>query len=644
MSGICGIVNLNGAPVDPELLKKMAEAAAYRGPDGIHYWIQGNVGLAHLALHTTPESLRERQPLVNRRGDLVLTADARVDNRDELIPFLTAKGHLQEKDPTDADLILAAYECWAERCPEHIIGDFAFAIWDAGRRHLFAARDRIGCRAFYYRCKSGSLQWATEATQLLIDPTFPAQLNEQMIAHDLALPGYGGRHESYYLEVVKLGPADRLIACEGKLDRERYWDYDLGHSIRYASDHEYAEHFGSLFREAVRARMRAVQPVGLFMSGGLDSTSIAAAAARELTVSSDGLAPGIQAYHWTVGSSPEFDESERSRVIARHWGFEYRELLVDSLWPLHDYPQWVPHRDEPFTSHLYSFFEGVLKTEPDALRPRVWMTGHPGDVVVGGSYPADYLALLQKAKLRSLAGELREHRRLYGISTKQMVVDFFISPVLLRPARRRLRALVRGNTGGFPSWISPSLAERTGLAGWISRQPRRDTRIPLRATTRRTPPAQAWRYWSLSNRLDTRFRVWFDRMAAQYSAEVWAPWDDIRLTQFVLAIPAQQIVRGINHKLILRQAMRDLLPTGVREQRGRRAGTPQSIETGLRTEEASGIMGKLTTDSRAAANDFLDAGDLRQALSEFESKRRHWSLVLWAALSLEMWLRAYFDI
>ncbi len=114
MSGICGMFNRDGAPVDPAVLRRMAEAAAHLGPDGIHYWTDGPLGLAHLALHTTAESIREQQPLLARQGESVLVADARVDNRDELMATLTAKGHLLQKEPTDADLILAAYEMWGD--------------------------------------------------------------------------------------------------------------------------------------------------------------------------------------------------------------------------------------------------------------------------------------------------------------------------------------------------------------------------------------------------------------------------------------------------------------------------------------------------------------------------------------------------
>ena len=173
MSGIVAVVNFDGAPVDPQVLKKMAEQCAYRGPDGINYWIQGNVGLAHLALHATPEALREHQPQLSEDGKLCLTADARVDNRPELIPLLQAKGEPVTNESTDADLILAAYRVWGEKCPEQIIGDYAFAIWDAKEQRLFCARDIYGVKSLHYARVGATLCVASEAQQIIQHPKMP---------------------------------------------------------------------------------------------------------------------------------------------------------------------------------------------------------------------------------------------------------------------------------------------------------------------------------------------------------------------------------------------------------------------------------------------------------------------------------------
>ena len=182
MSGIAGIFNLDGRPVDRELLGRMTDVIAYRGPDRGGIWSDGPVGLGHRMLCTTPESLRETQPLRDERADLCLVLDGRVDNRDELRGALLARG-ARPRDDTDAELVLRAYEVWGEECPKHIIGDFAFAVWDGRRRQLFCARDAIGVRPFFYHLNGQTFMFGTEVRQFFEDPTVRRRPNEIGRAH-----------------------------------------------------------------------------------------------------------------------------------------------------------------------------------------------------------------------------------------------------------------------------------------------------------------------------------------------------------------------------------------------------------------------------------------------------------------------------
>lgn len=154
MSGIVGIYHLDGRPVEQQDVQRMTDSIAHRGPDGSAVWIEGPVGLGHRMLYTTPESLHEKLPLTNRTGDLTITADARIDNRNELFSMLNFNGRPRETIP-DSEIILVAYEKWGEKCPEKLLGDFAFTIWDKRKQAIFCARDPIGIKPFYYYCKEG---------------------------------------------------------------------------------------------------------------------------------------------------------------------------------------------------------------------------------------------------------------------------------------------------------------------------------------------------------------------------------------------------------------------------------------------------------------------------------------------------------
>jgi asparagine synthase (glutamine-hydrolysing) len=461
-----------------------------------------------------------------------------------------------------------------------------------------------------------------------------------MIARDLALPGRGGRHESYYQQVRKIGPAEKLTADEEAVRSGRYWDFDPGRKIRYTSDAEYAEHFKAVFRQAVRDRLRATGPVRLYMSGGLDSTSIAAVAADEMARPSGSLASRLHAITWTFDLTPEADETPFSQAVAQQWGFEYEEWLLDSMWSFFDYPERILHQDEPYVSPWHSYFIAGLGKygNPEA---HVWMTGVDGDSVVGVNNPFYYLNLIRSGRLISFAKEFTSHRRMFNIPGRRLAKDFILGPFLWWPARLRLRSWRRSKRVHMPSWIAPALAQRTNLSDWIQRQPSLRAVASRPGTTQWHDPAKEHRYRLLTDFRTPRLRVWLDRMAAPWGAEVWNPWDDTRLAELVLAIPEEQVAQGINHKLILRRAMKEMLPATVREQRGLRTGPAVFTRKSLHSGNIGAIIDALFAESKAVALGYLDENGVQQAIAEARSNPSALSMSLWLAISLELWLRTF---
>lgn len=273
MSAIAGIYYLDGQPVDPADLGRMLETLAHRGSDRVGVWSEGHIGFGHRMLWTTPESLQEQLPLVNQTGDLAIAADARIDNRDELIAALGLMDRPSDKI-TDSQLILAAYEKWGDRCPEKLLGDFAFAIWDGRSQRLFCARAPMGVKPFYYYRSSRLFVFASEIKALLCLVEVPRLLNELKVAYHLALL-FEDQAITFYQNIWRLLAAHSItIGCEETQIR-RYWSSDPTREVRLHSDQEYAEAFREIFTEAVRCRLRSAFPVGSTLSGGLDSSSIA---------------------------------------------------------------------------------------------------------------------------------------------------------------------------------------------------------------------------------------------------------------------------------------------------------------------------------------------------------------------------------
>lgn len=281
MSAIAGIYYLDDRRVNRADLARMIDILAHRGPDGSNIWSERAVGFGHRMLWTTPESLLEKLPLVNQSGDLAITADARIDNRDELIAALAFNDRPSEKI-TDSQLILAAYEKWGDRCLEHLLGDFAFAIWDGRNQIVFCARDHFGVKPFYYYYRAGQVfVFASEIKALLCLSEVPRRLNEVRIA-DYLTAMMEDKSNTSYQGILRLPPAHTMtVSYGGGIRLRSYWSVDPSRELRLNSDEEYADAFRELFTEAVRCRVRSAFPVGSHLSGGLDSSYITCIA-REL--------------------------------------------------------------------------------------------------------------------------------------------------------------------------------------------------------------------------------------------------------------------------------------------------------------------------------------------------------------------------
>jgi asparagine synthase (glutamine-hydrolysing) len=638
VSGICGVVNFDGAPAERETLQKMAQAAVHRGPDGVHYWTDANAGLAHLALNITLESARERQPLVSKRGDLVLTVDARIDNRSELIHALTTKGYLKEEAPTDADLILAAYQRWGEDCPIHLLGDFAFAVWDTRRKRLFAARDAMAMRAFYYRVEPRRVLFGTEVKQILAAPDVPARIFEPAVGAYLS-GCFGPLEWSFYEGISQLAPAHALAVDESGHRVWRYWDVDPDQFIEYRTEDEYVEHFLEIFLEAVRCRLRSAKPVGIFLSGGVDSGSIASMAGWLLRRNGSADWPALHAYSWAFEELPQSDERHISGIIAHHYGFPVTDVPVDEAWPLKDYPAHGPDRDEPFIGAYQALIERTLAAAA-SNGMGLTLSGDRGDLMVG-DVVVDHPGLLWAGELPTLWDQLRAHGRWRNTTLGWVVMSQLLKPLLLNlwpqgtewalDKRRKLRGYEAPTP--YPNWVRSEFAERVGLAEIVQQNEEPQS-------TNMSGLARRMRYKLVFAFMHMRGMVWSERTGARFGLGFADPWSDRRLAEFVLAVPQWRIQRVREPKRIARQAMRGIMPEEVRKET--RKISPNPVYERAIREQARDTILDLIKDSRAAACGYLDEGVLRghyQSILRGEPDHPG----LWWALTLEMWLRRYWS-
>lgn len=281
MSGIAGIIHFDGKPVEPGLIEKMTGAMAHRGPDGINHWVNGSVALGQCMLRTTPESLEEHQPLTNEDASLVLVMDGRVDNWEELRRELLGRGAVL-RDRSDAELVLWAYEIWGEECPDRIIGEYVFFIWNARQRRLFGARDAAGTRHFYYHAGNGWFGFASEIKGLLALERIEPRLNESRLL-DYLVVEFDRDDEvgTFYQDINRMPAGHAMWATERGAKVWRYWNPGNLPAMSFASLDECTEAFLEQFRVVVKCRLRSTGQVGAMLSGGLDSSSIVGLISKE---------------------------------------------------------------------------------------------------------------------------------------------------------------------------------------------------------------------------------------------------------------------------------------------------------------------------------------------------------------------------
>ncbi len=623
MSGVAGVYCLDGRPVDPTLLRRLTETVAHRGPDGEGYWTDGPVGLGHRISRTTPESLGEKQPLLDETGALCLVLDGRVDNRDELAAWLRAAGvHLRAG--TDAELVLQAYALWGDGCPARIVGDFAVAIWDGRRRRLFCARDPLGIRPFYYRVDGRTFVWGSELRQLLDALELRLEPNEGVVGEYLS-SRLVDLEETLYRGVLRLPPGHVLTVEDGRVRTARYFDVDPRREIRYRSDDEYAEHFREIFREAVRCRLRSLAPAAVFLSGGLDSSSIVGMAVR--LVREGGVpGPGFEAYSLDF-SHPAAAERGWTDDVARAWDLPVRRVSPDRAVPPSLARQVAALRDFPDLPNTHPW--GLLLDEARRRGARTALWGYGGDEWLTGD-TAHCADLLRRLRLLALARQVRDDIRTLNRLGGPAVgladgIGWCVLPLVPRPVKRLVRRLRRWDV---PGWIAPDFARRVGLQERLARDV---AEPPFPTLAQRAIHRQLRSGWSAAE------YEMVDRFEAPRAVESRFPFNDRRLIEFALALPEEQRWRGRETKFILRRAAGDLLPSSV-ARRPTKADFTYLYADSLEREGGAAALAGL----RLAADGFVSGDRVLEMYRRLRAGDIGCLGPLWMILATEQWYRTMF--
>ena len=624
MSGIAGIFNRDGRPVDRELFTRTLESLSHRGPDGNDQWVNGNIALGHQMMWTTPEAHHETQPLVDENKHFCLVMDGRVDNRVEVKKALADAGFPVRKD-TDADIMLRAYECWGEAFPFRIVGDFAVAIWDARKRHLFCTRDVFGVKPFYYGLHGNSFIFSSEVRSFFADPTFPCEPNEGFVGELLA-NAITSKEETLYQQMFRLPPAHSMTVDANGIKKQRYWDFDPKKEVRYRNDAEYAEHFLELFTEVLTQHMRSDRPVGADLSGGLDSSSIVCLAH---SLFAKGVLPknGFETFSLIFPSHKVADESKFINDVVEMW-----DVKANLLTPSDEHSVYA--KSAEFSRYFPSPPNGrMMDSMKAAAREkgfRVMLTGIGGDEFLTGTplYCAD---LLKRGRFWAAHRQAKAYEEIYS-SAKRSLWNYGIRPLLrslftedVLEIVRQIRRRSQNNFAFAP--VLPNFVEQINLCERL-RSKRKESPF--------TSFAQNDIYRMLQvGWFPFRFEM-EERDDALLNLEYRFPLHDRRMSEFCLALPETQRLRGTQIKFILRQAMRGLLPESIRLR-------PDKAEFSHVFPPAVLINGECLANASITAQGWVNGVQIKNMYEEMmhlsQAGKPHAVWNVWMVLGIELWLQ-----
>jgi asparagine synthase (glutamine-hydrolysing) len=613
--------------VESTTLRRMTDCLAHRGPDAVGTWRAGEVGLGHRLLWTTPESLVEQFPLVSGDGRRVLTADARIDNRDALFDALDIA--FDTNAVTDGALILAAYERWGDGCVDHLLGDFAFAIWDADRELLFCARDHVGVKPFYYYRSHRLFAFASEIKALFRVPEVPREINEPEIAYYVT-SAFGDPTVTAYRNIHCLPAARAMTISVRGVDVRRYWALDPSRTIRYDTDEEYEQAFRELFTEAVRCRLRSAFPVGVELSGGLDSSSVVCVARDVLR--REGVQTALHTFSATYTDVPQCDESAYRRPILSGGDLIPHDVHPDRLSTLTDVDEMLQAQEGPLPIPNM-FMSRALLGAARETGVRVLLDGENGDDVV--SHGAGCLTeLLFDFKWRTFLRELNGFAKRVDAPRRLILWHNEIMPALddvtPEPVREAWRRLHRR---------PPSPGDQGFLRAEFSKQIDWKTTHPDAAQLPRYRPstcARDWHYFGISHALTQAIVQAVDKAAAAFSIELRHPFYDVRLLEFCLALPPEQKIKGSWPRSIVRRALASLLPPDVCW-RMNKANLGSNFRRCLLTFDRERVE-RVLTASASPTDCYLDRRRLRQAYDDCVAGKQGDEFMLWKMMILERWL------
>ena len=632
MCGINGIAlsTKSGLSIDVAVLKRMRDVIRHRGPDDEGVFVDGRIGLGHRRLSIV-DVAAGHQPMTNEDGTLHITYNGEIYNHADYRSALEASGHVYQTH-CDTETILHLYEEHGDSCVDYLRGMFAFAIWDQKKRELFIARDRLGVKPLYYaHTQDGSLYFGSEIKTLLVANAVKPELNFSVLPDYLANHATSGE-ETLFRNVKRLLPGHTLRWRDGEIEIKRYWDVSFrknGQERR--SDADYIEEWSDLFRTSVRLRLMADVPLGMFLSGGIDSSAIAA-------VMSGMVDEPIKTFS-VAFKEREANELEYARLIANAFKTNHHEIVVSPEDFFSALPKLVWHEDEPLAhpSSVALYFVSHLA----AQHVKVVLTGEGSDELLAGyaRYKKTVYNLAIGARYHSVTPNAMKsaiRSQIEGMPGSSKVRQKLLRTFLSLPAD--IESIYFDNFAVFPRAMQTQLLTSEARESIGAIDPYAGVREALEQTDAESLLDRLL-YADIKTYLH-ELLMKQDQMSMATSLESRVPFLDHKLVEFTSTLPERLKLRGWTTKYILRKSMKDVLPEVILSRS--KMGFPVPIGAWFRGAYSS-VVDEYILSERAIERGIFDPDFVRDLVKRHQTGGENHSERLWTLVNFEIWQRQWFD-
>lgn len=638
---MCGITGFNWE--DKRLLDKSCKSIQHRGPDQNGSYFDKNISIGHRRLSIIDLSERGRQPMTNEDGTVIITFNGEIYNYADIKPELEKKGH-KFRSATDTEVIIHLYEELGEKCAEQLWGDFAFAIYDTKKKKIFLARDRIGVKPLYYYFneKTEQFMFASEVKAILANEEIKREINLNAMRQYLTYRYVFGKH-TIFNKIYRLLPGEcaTFDLKTKKMQTRTYWDENSSNNnIEYKSEKYYTQKFLELYENSVERRLMSDVPLGVYLSGGIDSSSIVAMM-NQIKQKKEDLGE-IKTFSVGFGYGAETDEFEYSREVSEKFETQHKEFIIhaDAIKTL---PKIVWHCDEPLADP--ALIPNYFLSQEAKKHATVVLTGDGGDETFAGYEQAKFMLLANKISKIPLATTIAP----YGLrATPKFVLDkiFKYSSSMGKQGIKRATELLSNANNNAKAY--------TAITGLFN-----DNEIDklctdkIKQTTSSVVQLQKEFFSNKNNKLLNRILhmemktllpenmlMKSDRMTMANAIEARVPLLDHRITELAFKMPPHLKLNGWKEKYILKQSMMNKLPHKITHRKKQRFYVP--IDKWMK-EDLKNVVENLLSKETIQTQGYFNYAAIEKMLEKYNTAPLFYARQLWTLLNFQIWHTIYID-